>query len=248
MDISGYIEYTNLKMNLPSKEVKRFIDTAAERGYRSVVLTYNNIGLAKSYINRKGYDLKVVTVLGFPSDNYKFSILDDYKNDFDELDIVLPIQDYYYSYPPYYEKIEKILKFVKEKMTGTLLNARGKKISKPLKLIIETAMMRAKPMQIKELCEMAKKCGVNCIKTNTGLIKRKGFEDLVEDINLIKKNWKGEIKASGGIYKKDDAEILVKAGATLIGTSKDICAPEPPATAIVPSAFAAEEKKEGDKK
>lgn len=244
MDISGYIEYTNLNMNLTSKEVKKFIDVAAERKYRSVVLTYNNIGLATNYIKSKKYDLKVVTVIGFPSDKYKFSILDDCKDEFDEIDLVLPIQDYYYSYPPYYDRIEKVIIFVKDKLTGTIVDAQGKKVSKPLKLIIETTLMRAKPVQIEELCKLAKKCGVDCIKTNTGLIKRKGFEDLLEDIKLIKKNWRGEIKASGGIYTQDDAEILIKAGVTLIGTSKDICEPKPEDVTVAPTAVQAEEKKE----
>lgn len=223
MGLNYRIEYTNLTFDLKSKAIKKFVDTAAMRGYRSVVLTYNNVGLAKRYIQQKGYDLLVVTVMGFPSDNYSLSILDDaYKYDYDELDLVLPINEYYYSYPPYLDKIEKFIKFVKKSLTSELLGANNRKICKPVKLIIETALMRDKEHQIKELCSLAKRCDIDAIKTNTGLIKRAHPDDLLEDVRIIKKYWKKDIKASGGIKTLEQAEKLVKAGATLIGTSTDL--------------------------
>jgi deoxyribose-phosphate aldolase len=239
--INKMIEYTKLNPTMTSKQVKIEVDLAALRGYRSIVLTYQNIGLARSYIRQKGYDLKVVVVLGFPSDNYNFGMLKTFKNDYDEVDMVLPIQDYYFSYPPYLDKIEATIKYVKKEMESDVLAMNGKPFVKGFKLILETAYMRAKDMQVKELCELAKKCEVNVIKTNTGLIQRKGFEDLLEDVNTIKKYWQGDIKASGGIKKLEDAEILIKAGATLIGTSSDLCAPIP--EVVVPTAISAEEKK-----
>jgi deoxyribose-phosphate aldolase len=245
MKYNKYIEYTNLKAKARSKEILQFVDIAGERNYRSVVVTYNNAGLAKRHIEKKKYDLKVVTVMGFPSDNYSSSILEDvYKDDYDELDFVIPVNDYYYNYPPYLNRIESYLKHLKSCLTSDILGIDGNKIGKPIKFIIETALMRAKDMQIKELCDLAKRCEINVIKTNTGLIKRANFKDLIDDVTIIQKYWNGDIKASGGIKSLADVEVLVKAGVTLIGTSTDVCDPTlQKQPLIIPRASVAEEEK-----
>jgi deoxyribose-phosphate aldolase len=246
MEINKHIEFTNLNMRATSKEITKMVNLAAERGYRAVVLTHNNVGLAKRHISKRGYDLKAVTVMGFPSDNYSDRIVhEDYTSEYDELDIVMPIQDYYYNYPPYLDRIESFLNYIKGKLEGEILGSDGKKTHKPIKLIVETALMRAKDMQIKELCELAKKCDINVIKTNTGLIKREKFQDLLEDVQIIKKYWRGDIKASGGIKTKESAAALIAVGATLIGTSNDLCAPEEKqGPVIIPTVMPAEEKKD----
>ena len=227
ISIDKRIEYTQLKLSITSKEIKKIVDLAAKRNYRSVVLSFPNIRVAKNRVANKKYDLKVVTVFGFPSDSYNYSIISTLKNDFDELDMVLPIQQYYYSYPPYLDKIKKFIIHVKRQLTENIIKNNKKIITqKPLKLIIETSLMRSKVMQIKELCKLAKECGVDVIKTNTGLIKRNKPEDLLEDIQLIKKYWNKDIKASGGIKDLEYAKKLIALGASYIGTSTDILAPQ----------------------
>ena len=224
MNIASCIEYTNLNPRLTSKEIKHVVDLAASRKYRSVVLTYNNISVAKNLISKNKYDLKVVTVYGFPFDQYSPSILTDYKDFYDELDVVLPIQEYYFNYPPYLDIIANFLKVVKEKLSTGIVSINNKQISKTIKLIIETPLMRAKDTQIKELCKLAKDVGIDVIKTCTGLRRYKSINSLVNDVHIIRKYWKGSIKASGGIRTIQDCQKLIKVGATLIGTSSDILA------------------------
>lgn len=213
MNIAKVIEYTNLNPSLRSKEIKKFVKTAVKRGYRSVVLTYNNLLVARQFIQSNNYDLKIVTVFGFPFDRYNPGILDSYKNLYDDIDILIPINLYYYNNPPFMNHIERLLKTAREKLPN-----------KTIKFIIETTLMRDKNKQIKELCRLAKRCKVDVIKTCSGLIRNpfRRFEDLEEEIKIIKKYWRGPIKASGGIRTKEEVEKLVKLGVKLIGTSTDI--------------------------
>ena len=83
-------------------------------------------------------------------------------------------------------------------------------------------MMENNEEQTKLACNLANKCKIDVIKTNTGLIKRETFGSLIRDIKLIKKYWKGEIKAAGGIRKLDEVKELLKIGVNYIGTSSDI--------------------------
>lgn len=209
--ISSTIEFTRLDPHLRSKQIKRIIDLAALRNYRAIVLPYNKAGLARDYIDKKKYDLKIVTVWGFPFDKYNMNVIRSYKDWYDELDILIPIKDFYQENPPKLDTIEKILKFVREALPN-----------KKLKLIIETLMMENNEKQTKLACDLAKKCKIDVIKTNTGLIKRDTFNSLIRDIKLIKKYWKGEIKAAGGIRKLDEVKELLKLKVNYIGTSSDI--------------------------
>jgi len=203
-----YIEYTNLNPKMNLKDLKSLIRVAKERQYRSVVIPYFFCGAAKNLV--KDSDVKVVTVFGFPFDMYNQSILTTHKSDYEELDIVIPINLYYYNYPPKLNGIEAFLIQVKKLVPD-----------KKLKLIIETAMMRAKPKQIKELCKLSKDY-IDVIKTNTGLIKRKNINELYEDVTLIKKYWKKEVKAAGGIHTLEETKELIKLGVDYIGCSSDV--------------------------
>jgi deoxyribose-phosphate aldolase len=209
MKINKHIEYTNLKPKAKLKEIKKFIKTAIERKYRSVVLPYYWLHQAQKQL--KNTDIRKVTVFGFPFDRYTKSIITDFVDDYDELDIVLPLLIYYKVAKPKIKEIKQLLKNVQKKIEG-----------KKTKLIIETALMKDKEKQIKELCEIVEECKIDVVKTNTGLFKRKRFEELEEDVKIIKKYWNGEIKASGGINTLNKAKRLIDLGANYIGTSADL--------------------------
>ena len=206
--INEYVEYTNLNPKMELKNLKNLVRVAKERKYRSIVIPYFFCGTAKTLV--KGSDIKVVTVFGFPFDMYTQTILTTHKDDYDELDIVIPINLYYYNYPPKMNGIKAFFMQIKKLIPD-----------KKLKLIIETAMMRDKPKQIKELC-IASRDYIDVIKTNTGLIKRKSINDLYEDVKLIKKHWKKEVKAAGGIKTLEQVKELIKLGVDYVGTSADI--------------------------
>ena len=213
MMLTKLIEFTNLNPSLNSKEIKEFVLLAAKRQYRSVVLPYNCCSVAKTVITQNNLDLKVVTVFGFPFDKYNRDILHFYNRFYDEIDVLIPIHLYYYNYPPFLDEIEKLLKTVRSTLSD-----------KKVKFIIETTLMRDKSKQIKELCKLASNCNVDVIKTCSGIIKTpsRTFQDLLDEIKLIKKYWKKDIKASGGIRTIDEVKQLAKLGVKYIGTSTDI--------------------------
>ena len=213
MNLSKLIEFTNLNPSLNSKQIKELVLLASKRQYRSVVLAYNCCSVAKKIINQNNLNLKVVTVFGFPFDRYNKDILHFYNKFYDEIDVLIPIHLYYYNYPPFLNEIEKLLKTVRSTLSD-----------KKIKFIIETTLMRDKSKQIKELCKLARSCQVDVIKTCSGIIKvpNRTFQDLIDEVKLIKKYWKKDIKASGGIKTIKEVEQLAKLGVKYIGTSTDI--------------------------
>ena len=86
-----------------------------------------------------------------------------------------------------------------------------------LKVIIETSLLNDEGKLI--MADIVSKSGADYIKTSTGFT---GGGARVEDIKLIKENISDElkIKASGGIKSIEDAEKLLEAGASRLGTSR----------------------------
>ena len=203
------IEYTKLDPTITSREVREMVKLAIDRKYRAVVLPYTCLRIAQHIKKLYKSDVKVVTVYGFPFDKYNQDILTTYKNMYDDLDVVIPIKEYYSN--KNLDKVKELLNQVRKSLPD-----------KKVKLIIETLLMTDKEKQIKEICELCKECKIDIVKTNTGLIKRENFAELLDDIKIIKKYWKGEVKAAGGIKKREQVKQLLDLGVNYIGTSQDI--------------------------
>jgi deoxyribose-phosphate aldolase len=88
---------------------------------------------------------------------------------------------------------------------------------KLLKLIIETSLLNT--AEIITVCGISAELGVNYVKTSTGLLGQGATPEIVALLRSnLPKNVR--IKASGGISTLAQAEALINAGATRIGTSK----------------------------
>jgi deoxyribose-phosphate aldolase len=88
--------------------------------------------------------------------------------------------------------------------------------AKAVKVIIETGYMTER--QIEELSLMIVDAGADYVKTSTGYGPRGAS---VRDIEIIRNvvGGKAKIKAAGGIRTLDQAIELIKAGASVLGTS-----------------------------
>ncbi len=88
-----------------------------------------------------------------------------------------------------------------------------------LKVIIETALLTNDEKVT--ACLLAKEASADFVKTSTGF---SGGGATVEDITLMRRVVGPEmgVKASGGIRTTEDAEKMVKAGATRIGASASV--------------------------
>jgi deoxyribose-phosphate aldolase len=88
-----------------------------------------------------------------------------------------------------------------------------------LKVIIESAALTREQKIF--ACQIADKCGVDFVKTSTGMNPAGGAT--IEDIKLMKESAPNcKVKAAGGIRTAKQALELLEAGADRIGTSSGV--------------------------
>lgn len=87
---------------------------------------------------------------------------------------------------------------------------------KILKVIIETALLTDD--EIVKASELVADGGADFVKTSTGFSTRGAA---VHDVELMHKavNGRIQVKAAGGIHTAEEAEAMIKAGATRLGVS-----------------------------
>jgi len=87
------------------------------------------------------------------------------------------------------------------------------------KVIIEAAALTNEQKIF--ACQIANQCGVDFVKTSTGMHKAGGAS--IEDIKLMKEHAPNcKIKAAGGIRTVQQALDFIEAGAERIGTSTGV--------------------------
>jgi deoxyribose-phosphate aldolase len=209
MDLSTYIEHTNLSPTLTIKDIDKLVEEAKQYKFLGVCVPPFWVRRAFREIGDGG--VKLVTVAGFPLGyNMTETKLDEIKraidNGADEIDVVWNITSFKTGIP--WTKIEL---------------AKCSKLShdhqKLLKVIIETAYLSDE--EIIEACKLCTDAGVDIVKTSTGFAPA-GAK--VEHIKLMRSVLPPEvgIKASGGIKTREQAIAMVEAGADRLGTSSGI--------------------------
>jgi deoxyribose-phosphate aldolase len=217
------VELTNLN-NPKSKVIAQLTKEAISKGYYGVCVLANCIGIADRVRKSSNADIKIITVAGFPpvraygkmaNPTYQLvlghytkkelALVKDICNNpnVDELDLVFPMFLYYRGRK---KRIEWLLRGIKQRF------------NKPVKVIIELGTIFKKEENLKEICAILKRAGVDIVKTNTGLIKQ-DFEDLADHLQTLIKCTRLPIKASGGIRTVKQAEVLSALGVARIGTS-----------------------------
>ena len=208
MELNSYIDHTNLKNTATLKDIETLCNEAIKYHFASVCVYPYYVPLCKKLL--EGSNVSVCTVIGFPMGmNTKevkvFEAINAIDNGAKEIDMVINIaalknKDYEYVK----EEIEEI----RDAIDGNTL-----------KVIIETCLLTKE--EIIKMTEICNETFVNFIKTSTGFSE---YGARVEDVKLINEH-KGEvleIKASGGIRTLEDAEAMINAGATRIGTSSGV--------------------------
>lgn len=208
MELNNYIDHTNLKNTATLKDIEKLCNEAIKYHFASVCVYPYYVPLAKKLLDKT--TVSVCTVIGFPmGENTKetkvFEAINAVENGASEIDMVINIsalknKDYDYIK----EEIEEI----RDAIDG-----------KVLKVIIETCLLTED--EIVKMTNICNETFVNYIKTSTGFGE---YGARIEDVKLINdnKNEVLEIKASGGIKSLKDAEDMIKAGATRIGTSNGV--------------------------
>lgn len=210
-NINRIVDYTLLSPTVGAKDLEKFLCTAYKNKYYAVCVNPVNVAYARKYIDYKFKgNLKVVSVIGFPlgenlTETKIFEIKQAIKDGADEVDVVAPISRILsgdYNYVKY--EISRVARAAKKIV---------------VKVIIETALLsKQEIIKISALCAKYK---IDYVKTSTGFADGGATPEVVEIIKSAVKNKCG-IKASGGIQTRVQAVNLVRAGATRIGTSREL--------------------------
>ena len=200
------------------------IKDAMEHNMKLVMLRPDYVQLARTLIDDKGGNLLVGTVIGFPhGDNSHGEKMDEalkaIQDGVDELDFVV-------NYKAFKKGDLDTIK--KEVAEGTVI---GISEGKSVKWIIESAALTSE--EIAELTKLISQIVIETVgvekasnvfvKTSTGFFKPEDGSSggaTVDAVSIMSQNAGPlKVKASGGIYSKDDVLAMVNAGASRIGTS-----------------------------
>ncbi|MBR2909784.1 MAG: deoxyribose-phosphate aldolase [Clostridia bacterium] len=207
--IQEMVEFTLLDPRAVEKDIQTLINVAIKNNFYGVCVNPCNVKFARDYIdNIVKSQTKIVTVVGFPlgANSIQTKVVEAKQalaDGADELDVVINIgklKDGDYAH-------------IKNELSRIVRISKGKIV----KAIIETCYLTRD--EIKSVCKVCEKAKVDFIKTSTGY-GTAGAR--VEDVSLINETVRNKcmIKASGGIRTRAQAEELIRAGASRIGTSK----------------------------
>jgi deoxyribose-phosphate aldolase len=210
MEISQYIDHTLLKADASADQIKTLCNEAIQNNFKTVCINSHYIPFAQKLL--KDSPVSICTVVGFPlgASPKEVKALEAtmaIANGASEIDMVINIsalKDELYSI------VESDIRLLVE-------TCHSKRVS--LKVIIETCLL-TEDEKIKA-CELVVNAGADYVKTSTGFSTGGATE---EDIRLMRKTVGPDIgvKASGGIRDRKTADLMIKAGATRLGTSSGI--------------------------
>lgn len=208
LGIAKYIDYTLLKADATSLDIKELCKEAIEYGCASVCVNSVNVPLVAECL--KDSKVKVCSVVGFPLGAMDGSMKAKeaqwaVRHGANEIDMVINIG-----------ALKDKKNSVVRKEIAKIKKAIGEDVV--LKVIIETCLLT--DAEKVTACQLALDAKADFVKTSTGFSKGGAT---VEDVTLMSetvgKNM--SVKASGGIRTLKDANELLAAGASRLGCGRD---------------------------
>ena len=201
-----YFDHTIVKAEATEAQVAKICEEALAHNFASVCVNQYYTKFVAEKL--KGSEVKVCTVVGFPlgmSDTRVKAFetkaaIEDGATEVDMVSNVGALKDKKYDY---------VLNDIK-----TLKDVCGADVV--LKVIIETCLLTDE--EKKKACELAKEAGADFVKTSTGF-STGGAK--TEDVALMRETVGDDmgVKASGGIHTAEEAQAMIDAGASRLGTS-----------------------------
>jgi len=211
------IDQTLLNPIATSKDIEQLCINAKKYHFAAVCINPAYIAQAKKIL--ADTDVKVCAVVGYPLgantiETKVFEARDNVKKGAGELDMVINLGAVKSGN---YEYVEREIKIVVNVIRREQIAEYNRHIN--IKAIIETAILTRD--EIKKVCAIIERSGADFVKTSTGF-GVKGAE--LDDVRLIREivTRNTGVKASGGIRTFRDAQALIDAGATRLGTSSGI--------------------------
>lgn len=201
-------DHTLLKADATKAQVQKIVDEAKEYGFMSVCVNSYYTKFVADQL--KGTGVRTTTVVGFPLGQMssKAKALETecaVADGADEIDMVINVGALKEGS---YDVVLSDIEAVRRACPG-----------KVLKVIIECCLLTDEEKV--KACEISKKAGADFVKTSTGF-STGGAK--AEDVALMRKTVGADmgVKASGGIHTAEEAQAMVDAGASRLGTSATI--------------------------
>ena len=209
MELAKYIDHTLLRTDAQRADVAKLIEEAKAYHFASVCVSPIWVSYVSEALRDTG--IKTCTVIGFPqgatpSAVKAFETKQAVADGADEVDMVIAVGRLKDGDDAY----------VKADIEAVVRAARGKALTK---VIIETCLLTDE--EKRRACLLAKEAGADFVKTSTGFAAGGAT---AADVRLMRESV-GEamgVKAAGGIRSRADAEAMIAAGATRLGTSSGV--------------------------
>ena len=208
MELAQYIDHTILKADATPKDIEIVCREAMEHHFAAVCINPCFVTQAANIL--KGSQVGLATVVGFPLGASTIAVKvreteDAIKNGATEIDMVMAIG---FFKGGEFKRVEEDIREVVRMATTHLV-----------KVIIETCYLT--PDEIAKASIIAAGAGASFVKTSTGFGSRGASVDDIKQIKSVTGD-RCRIKASGGIRTRDQAMMMIEAGASRIGTSSGV--------------------------
>ena len=223
LDLAKMIDHTLLKPDATQDQIAQLCFEARKFGFASVCINPTWVELCAKLL--EGSTVKVCTVIGFPlgatpPEVKAFETKNAIDHGASEIDMVINIG----------ALKARDLDLVARDIHGVVeaSHARGAIV----KVILEAVLLTDEEKTI--ACLLSKEAGADFVKTSTGFASGGAT---VHDVALMRKAIGPEmgVKAAGGVRTYEDAEKMVKAGATRIGASAGVKIIQGPSQAASPA-------------
>lgn len=208
MTLSQYIDHTLLKPEATEAQITQLCQEAKEYNFYSVCVNSMHVPLCKKLLT--GSTVKVCSVVGFPlgamaSNAKAYETQLAVEQGADEIDMVLSIG----------ALKDGKLQYVEDDIRSVVQAASGRTV----KVILETCLLNNEEKMA--ACKAAMDAQAHFVKTSTGFST--GGATL-EDVKLMKSIVGSllEVKASGGVKNTQQANDMIAAGASRLGTSSGV--------------------------
>lgn len=209
MDVAKIIDQTFLKKGADEQTIKGVCQEAKKYNFRGLCVLREHTKLAKELLRDSG--VKVTTLIDEPTGSSvhekRMEMARKAKEDgSDEIDVVM-----------------KIDAFKNERYDEVLLDLKEICHILPTKVIIGSGYLTDE--EIKKASELVKTAGAICIKTATinDPLGHTELEEKEKHIKIMKESAPGLlVKASGSIRNFSELQMMVQAGADIIGTSSGV--------------------------
>ncbi len=207
-ELARYIDHTLLKPEATKSQIEQLCAEAAEHQFASVCVNGSRVELAYSLLEDS--DVLVCTVVGFPlgamdADAKRYETEAAVDAGANEIDMVMNVGRFKDG------ELDCIVREIRD-----VVEAADDRI---VKVILETCLLTND--EIVQACKLVTQAQAHFVKTSTGFNSAGATLEHVKLMRETVGQFAG-VKAAGGVRNAADAQAMIEAGATRIGTSNGV--------------------------